>query len=100
MPKFLVSMLLSLAIVMSAAPFAPPANAVTININIGGTISNGRSISCSQGERLLRNRGFRDIRRVDCRGRFFIYRAWRGNRRFEIAIRASTGVIVDIRRIR
>jgi hypothetical protein len=77
-----------------------PAHAVTININIGTNLNYGRRISCSQGERLLRNRGFRDIRRIDCRGRFFIYRASRGNSRFEIAIRASTGQVVDVRRIR
>jgi hypothetical protein len=49
---------------------------------------------------LLRNRGFRDVRRVDCGGRFFVYRAWRGNTRFEIAIRASNGQVVDVRRLR
>ncbi len=100
MTKFLINLIVSVCLLLPAATVAPPAQAVTININIGGTISNGRSISCSGGERLLRNRGFRDVRRIDCRGRFFIYRAWRGNRRFEIAIRASTGVIVDVRRIR
>jgi hypothetical protein len=36
---------------------------------------------------------------VDCRGRFFIYRGWRGNTRFEIAVRQRDGRIVDLRRI-
>ncbi len=45
------------------------AAAVTVNINMGSSLNSGRRISCAQGERLLRYRGFRDIRRIDCRGR-------------------------------
>lgn len=85
---------------VSPVSFTTPAEAVTVNINIGSSLNNGRSISCGQGERLLRNRGFRDIRRVDCRGRFFIYRAWRGGNRFEIALDRRNGRVVDMRRIR
>jgi len=77
-----------------------PANAVTIEINIGTNLNNGRAITCRDGERLLRNRGFRDIRRVDCRGRFFVYRARRGSGHFEIGLRARDGRVVDVRRIR
>lgn len=93
-----------LAIVLLASPMALPPEAsaqsnVNVNISIGTNLNRGRGITCSQGERLLRNRGFRDIRRVDCRGRFFIYRAWRGNIRFEIAVRQSNGRVVDMRRI-
>jgi hypothetical protein len=100
MPKIFLSMLLCLGLLVPQVVIPTPAQAVTININIGSNLNNGRRISCSQGERLLRNRGFRDVRRVDCRGRFFIYRAWRGNTRFEIAIRASNGQVVDVRRLR
>jgi hypothetical protein len=77
-----------------------PAQAVTVNINIGTSLNNGRGISCAQGERLLRNRGFRDVRRINCRGRYFIYRAWRGGSRFEIAVRSRDGRVVDVRRLR
>lgn len=90
--------LLSFAVAPIAVPL--PAQAVTVNINIGTNLSNGRAITCSQGERILRNRGFRDIRRIDCRGRFFVYRARRDGRRFEIAIRSWDGRVVDVRRIR
>jgi len=98
----LVSSVLALAIV--ASPVALPREAIaqtdiSIHIGIGSSLNRGRGITCSQGERLLRNRGFRDVRRVDCRGRFFIYRAWRGNTRFEIAIRRTDGRIVDMHRI-
>ena len=72
---------------------------VNININIGTNLNRGLGITCGQGERLLRNRGFRDVRRVDCRGRFFVYRGWRGNTRFEISVRQRDGRIVDMRRI-
>lgn len=94
----------ALALSLLAAPVALPTQAnaqtsVSVNIGIGTNLNRGRGISCSQGERLLRNRGFRDVRRVDCRGRFFVYRAWRGNARFEIAIRQRDGRVVDMRRI-
>lgn len=36
-----------------------------VNIRIVTSLNNGRSITCSQGERLLR--GIPNIRRVDCR---------------------------------
>lgn len=92
------------AVMMAVSPVTVPreANAQTninINIGIGTDLNRGRGITCSQGERLLRNRGFRDIRRIDCRSRFFVYRAWRGNTRFEIAIRQRDGRVVDMQRI-
>ena len=85
-----------------AAPVAMPtsAQAVTINITIGTNLNNGRAITCRDGERILRRRGFRDIRRVDCRGRFLVYRARRGSGRFEIAVSAHNGRVVDFRRLR
>ena len=85
-----------------AAPVAvpSPAHAVTINITIGSNLNNGRAITCRDGERILRRRGFRDIRRVDCRGRFFVYRARRDGRRYEIAVSAHNGRVVDLRRLR
>ena len=92
----------SVIIGLLVAPAVMPTavQAVTININIGTSLNNGRGITCAQGERLLRNRGFRDIRRVNCRGRYFVYRCWRGGSRFEIAVRSSNGRVVDVRRIR
>jgi hypothetical protein len=87
------------ALTFALAP-APSQAQVTIDIHVGTSLNNGRGISCSQGERILRNRGYRDIRRIDCRGRYLVYRAWRGGSRFEIAIRSSNGRVVDVRRIR
>jgi hypothetical protein len=87
-------------LLLAPAVMPPAAQAVTININVGSSLNNGRGITCAQGERILRNRGFRDVRRVNCRGRYFVYRGWRGGNRFEIAVRSSNGRVVDMRRIR
>ena len=77
-----------------------PAHAVTININIGTSLNNGRAITCREGERLLRSRGFWNVRRVDCRGRLFTYRARRANGLFEVGLNARNGRVVDMHRIR
>lgn len=95
---------LGLAIGLLATPVAAPIKAsaqanINISIGVGTNLNRGRGISCSQGEGLLRHRGFRDVRRIDCRGRFFIYWARRGNARFEIAVRQRDGRVVDVRRI-
>jgi hypothetical protein len=95
---------IGLAVALLASPVALPPEAsaqtnINISIGIGTNLNRGRGITCSQGERLLRNRGFRDVRRVDCRGRFLVYRAWRGNTRFEIAVRQRDGRVADLRRI-
>ncbi len=85
-----------------AAPLAVPAyvEAATPTLAIGSSLNNGRAISCSQGQRLLRNRGFRDVRRVDCRGRFFVYRAVRSGSRFEVVLNSHTARVTNVRRIR
>ena len=92
---------LALAVSIMLSPVALPrdAGAVTINIHVGTSLNHGRGITCWEGERLLRNRGLRDIVRVDCRGRYFIYRAWRGGSRFEIGIRSRDGRVSSVRRI-
>ena len=98
----LASLGVALALLIAPAGAPNPAHAVTVDINIGiGTnLSSGRRISCSRGEQLLRNRGFRDVRRIDCRGRHYVYRAWRRGNRYEIALRSRDGRVVDYRRIR
>lgn len=90
-----------IAILVVGVPNVAPAGAssVTININVGSSISHGRGISCSQGERLLRNRGFRDVRRLDCRGRYFVYRGWRSGTRYEVVLRQRDGRVISRRRI-
>lgn len=97
--SFLGRLLLVLFFVWTT-PVPVFSQSVNINIRMGTSINNNRPITCAQGQRILRQRGFRDVRRIDCRGRFFIYRAWRGNQRFEVALRARDGRVVDLRRIR
>lgn len=94
--------ILALLVCLLATPFAlpTPAYALTININVGSSLNHGRPISCREGERRIRDRGFRDVRRIDCRGRTFVYRAWRGSQRFEIALDSRNGRVSDVRRIR
>lgn len=102
MPRSSLFLSLALSVGLSVTSISLPTEAsaqTNISISIGTNLNRGRGISCSQGERLLRNRGFRDVRRIDCRGRFFVYRAWRGSSRFEIAIRQRDGRVVDMRRI-
>ncbi|OCJ16209.1 hypothetical protein A6U87_23175 [Rhizobium sp. AC44/96] len=101
MPKSTATTL-GLVFCLLATPLAvpTPAHAVTININIGTNLNHGRPITCREGEWRIRDRGFRDVRRIDCRGRFFVYRAWRGAQRFEISLDRRNGRVVDFRRIR
>lgn len=94
---------LSLLIGLAVSPLAIPTDAearITIDINIGTNLSRGRRISCGEGERLLRDRGFRDVSRRDCRGRYFVYRATRRGSRWEIALESRNGRIADVRWLR
>jgi len=90
---------LTCALVLTASPPAP-AYAVTVNIHVGSDLNFGRAINCRQGQQLLQNRGFRNVRRVDCRGRTFIYHARRGSSDFEIALSAHTGRVIRMTRLR
>ena len=111
--KSIVSAGLALAIVFSPAWIEPASARVSVNVNVGKNISTrhgnirigatlgtgNQSISCAEGERLLRNRGFHNISRVDCRGRYFTYRGTRGNHRYEISVDSRTSRVVDYRRL-
>ena len=99
-PSLFLSLALAVGLSVPSISVPTEASAQTeISISVGTNLNSGRGITCSQGERLLRSRGFRDIRRIDCRGRFFVYHARRGSSRFEVAIRQRDGRVVDMRRI-
>src|SRR5262245_26312161 len=94
---------LGLLIGLAVSPLAMPTEAearISIDINIGTNLSRGRRISCGEGERLLRNRGFRNVSRRNCRGRYFVYRGNRLGSRWEIALESRNGRIADIRWLR
>lgn len=95
----LATFALTLALMVEPLAVTTPAGAVSVNITVGTNLSGGRAITCAEGARRVRSRGFRDVRRIDCGGRFFIYHGWRGNRRYEIAVQRSNGRVVDVRRI-
>lgn len=98
--SFFLSLVLAVGLSVPTITVPTEASAqAQISISVGTNLNRGRGITCSQGERLLRSRGFRDVRRIDCRGRFFVYHARRGNSRFEISIRQRDGRVVDMRRI-
>lgn len=94
----LVSFTLSLAVLTSPLVSQEASAQIGINMSTGSSLNRGRPVTCPQAERLLRNRGFRDIHRENCRGRFFNYRASRNGQRFAISVRQSDGRIVDMRR--
>ena len=81
-----------------------PAQAVVIDVNIGfgigSNLNRGRRMSCREGERILRDRGWRNVRRIDCSGRNFVYRGSRRGNRYEVALRSRDGRVVDVRRLR
>src|SRR5436190_20596676 len=84
-------------------PVATPSQArvsVNINIGIGSNLNLGRGITCSEGARIIRNRGFRNVVQRDCRGRNFVYRGDRGRSRYEISVRARDGRVLDYRWLR
>ncbi|MEO4001705.1 hypothetical protein [Mesorhizobium sp. CAU 1732] len=95
------TLVFGIAISLAIPLVAPsPAPAATVDIMVGSNLNRGRAITCAQGQRLLQNRGLRNVRRIDCRGRFFIYHARRGTGHFEVALSSRTGRVVDFRRIR
>lgn len=97
----ILSSALCVAAMLAVAPVAAPSVAeARINIDIGISLNRGQGITCGQGERILRKRGFRDITRVDCRGRYFVYRGTRDRNRYEISVRARDGRVVDVRWLR
>jgi hypothetical protein len=98
--KRLLGILSVLAAVTIAQPAVPAQAKVQIDITIGGTLWGKGKISCNQGARLLRDRGYYNISIRDCRGRHYNYRAWRNNRYFQITVDARNSRVVDRRRLR
>ncbi|MBB3560728.1 hypothetical protein FHX06_002039 [Rhizobium sp. BK512] len=89
----------TLALASFVSPVAVPRVAsAQVIVGSGTSLNHGRGISCPQGARLLRTRGFRGVRQVNCRGRYFTYRGVRRGVSYEISIRQRDGRIVDQRR--
>lgn len=56
-------------------------------------------ISCGEGRELLRERGFRRVRTVECQGRTFTYVGFRYGDTFRVLVNSRTGRIVGLRNI-
>lgn len=60
-------------------------------------VSRHRAISCSQARQVVRWRGFRNVRAIDCRLPNYRFTGWRGGRKFTIRVN-SRGTITRITR--
>jgi hypothetical protein len=85
---------LSLGLMMTPVATTPAQAGISIDLNVGGRIS------CSRGRRIVENRGFRNVRARDCRGRHFEYFARRRGDDFIVTVDSRNGRIVDVRRRR
>ena len=97
--KRLLSVLSVLAALAIAQPIEPAQAKVVIDITIGGALWGNGKITCNQGSRLLRDRGYYNISRRDCWGRQYVYRAWRNNKYFQIIVDSRNARVVDRRRL-
>ena len=97
--KRLLSVLSVLAALAIAQPIAPAQAKVQIDITIGGMLWGKGKITCNQGSRLLRDRGYYNVSPRDCWGRHYVYRAWRNNKFFQITVDARNSRVVDRRRL-
>jgi hypothetical protein len=96
-PLLVLSLLASVVI---SQPVEPAQAKVQIDITVGGTLWGKGKITCSQGARLLRDRAYHSVTMKDCWGRYYIYRAWRNFRHYEIAVDSRNARVVDRHRLR
>lgn len=81
---------------------------IDIGIGVGGggyyqpgpTYYGGGRISCRQGARIVTSAGFRRVRPMDCNGSEYVYSGVRRGDVFRIQVRARSGSIKDVDRIR
>ena len=53
-------------------------------------------ISCGEGGQIVRERGFRNVRPVDCNGRAFTYVGQRRGETFEVRVSSFDGSVLNI----
>ena len=59
-----------------------------------------RRISCRRARRIVRNRGYRNVRTIDCTGRGYSFLGRRRGRLYKISMRSRSGRITSISRYR
>ena len=108
---FMKKAVLAAALAAPLAFLASPASAdhdVDVHFGIGiGTPHYGygvypdvyhrRKLSCWQARELVRDRGFRRVRTIECSGRNFTYAARRAGDVFRVSLNSRTGEIVSVR---
>lgn len=57
-----------------------------------------RRISCRQGRRIVRNRGFYKVKARDCRGRNYVFHGRKNGRKYRIRMRSRNGRIYSVGR--
>jgi hypothetical protein len=102
-------MLMTAALALPLAVAATPASAddfdVDFRVGIGTPHYHGyrafpdgyfpyrRKMSCWQARELLRDRGFRRVRTLECNGRVYTFRVYRRGRPVVISVNARTGAM-------
>ncbi len=60
----------------------------------------GDSISCREASWIVRERGYRRVSTIECRGSSYTFVAQKRGRNFQIKVHARSGDIISIRRVR
>ncbi|MBA8840561.1 putative RNA binding protein YcfA (HicA-like mRNA interferase family) [Ochrobactrum sp. 19YEA23] len=97
-----IAAILALFALTVAGTVAEPVQAFSQNqaALVGTRLNSGHRIRCSEGTRILRTRGFRNVRAIDCRGSHFLYRGDRFRRTYDVTVRARDGRITNVRTVR
>ena len=106
MKNTLAAALLAVGALTIAAPAQAGSNTVQFSVQIGQPQWGGhkpvykRTLSPQQVRKILRSRGYRDIRYVDRRGSIYQARGERNGKDFRLLVNAYSGKIFDGDRIR
>ncbi len=97
------AMVLAFACAAGSLPAAPVADAkvtISITVNIGNWHGPGfydgqwrDKLTCTEGRRLLRQRGYSNVQALECQGRYYLYRAASRKGQVIIELNARTGKV-------
>lgn len=83
-----------------AAPAADANVTISITVNIGNWHGPGfydghwrDKLTCAEGRRLLRQRGYSNVQSLECQGRYYLYRASSQHGQVIIELNARTGKV-------
>lgn len=58
-----------------------------------GYNNNRNRISCGEARREVRNRGYHDVRTIECNGSTYTFRGWRNGRSFQLLVNSRSGAV-------